>query len=177
MGRDKAGLRWGDATLIQHVVSAAAAAVDLVVVAAGPDQELPALSAAVTVVRDREPGRGPLQGLATAFAVLDDEESAVVVAVDQPFLRPAAIRLLAGSLGDADVAAPFVDGQVRPLPACYRTALRWRAQALLEAGERRLRALLEGARVASVPAADLGGVDALADLDTAAAYERARAGA
>jgi molybdopterin-guanine dinucleotide biosynthesis protein A len=53
--------------------------------------------------------------------------------------------------------------------------VRPRAEGLLAAGERRLRALLDGSRVVPVPVDDLGGPDALADLDTAAAYERSRA--
>ena len=175
MGRDKAGLAWGRTTLLGHVVSVVAEAVDEVVVAAGPRQELPALPGEVVVARDPEPGLGPLRGLVTGLSAVAQAGPVVVVAVDQPFLTTPAIRALIGALGEADVAAPVVQGLLRPLPACYRATVRPRAEALLAAGERRLRALLDGSRVVPVPADDLGGPDALSDLDTAAAYERSRA--
>ena len=130
--------------------------------------------ASVAVVRDREAGLGPLQGLVSGLGAVSDDGPVVVVAVDQPFLTEASIRALAGALGDADVAAPVVDGRVRPLPACYRAALRPRAEALLAAGERRLGALLEQSQVVPVPVADLGGLGVVADLDTPSSYARAR---
>jgi molybdopterin-guanine dinucleotide biosynthesis protein A len=175
MGRDKAGLAWGQTTLLGHVVSVVAGAVDEVVVAAGPQQELPGLPGEMVVARDPEPGLGPLRGLVTGLGAVGQAGPVVVVAVDQPFLRTPAIQALIGAVGEADVAAPLVDGVLRPLPACYRATLRPRAEGLLAAGERRLRALLDGSRVVSVPVDDLGGRDALADLDTAAAYEWSRA--
>lgn len=175
MGQDKAALAWGRTTLLGHVVSVVTGAVDEVVVAAGPRQELPGLPGEVVIARDPEPGLGPLRGLVTGLGVVGQAGPVVVVAVDQPFLATPAIRALIGALDEADVAAPVVEGVLRPLPACYRATVRPRADALLAAGERRLRALLEGCRVVPVPTDDLGGADALADLDTAAAYERSRA--
>jgi molybdopterin-guanine dinucleotide biosynthesis protein A len=174
MGRDKAGLPWGDTTLLEHAAAVMLDAVDVVVVAAGPFQELPSLRPGVAVVRDREQGLGPLQGLASGLRAVDCETPVVVVGVDQPFLDAAAIRALAHALGDAEAAAPVVDGVLRPLPACYRATLGARAEALLASGERRLRALLDGSRVVALPVERVGGTAALADLDTAGAYERRR---
>jgi molybdopterin-guanine dinucleotide biosynthesis protein A len=69
----------------------------------------------LTVVRDPEPDRGPLMGLATGLAALQTER-AFVCATDQPD----AYRVLGELLRhDADVVA--YEGQ--PLGALYRTDL------------------------------------------------------
>ena len=113
MGTPKALLDWHGVPLVAHVARAVAEATGgPVVVVAAADQHLPE---GLTVVRDREPDRGPLMGLATGLAALQTER-AFVCATDQPH----AYRVLGDLLRhDADVVA--YEGQ--PLGALYRTDL------------------------------------------------------
>ena len=111
---------------------------------AAPGQPLPVLDA--EVLRDDVRGVGPLlataRGLrAAANAGLD---RAFVCAVDMPYLTVALIDELVGPsvrLG-ADVVLPW-DGRDHYLAGVYRTDLAARAEELLAAGERSMRALVD----------------------------------
>ncbi|MGD9696214.1 MAG: molybdenum cofactor guanylyltransferase [Thermoleophilia bacterium] len=187
MGATKAGLEWGDGTLLDAVVTALTPAVERVVVVRAPGQTLPDLPDRVGLTEDRVAGRGPLEGmLAGLRAVAPGHERAVVVAVDMPFMTPAlAVRLLAGLDGGADAAVPRIGGQAQPLAAAYRTALIGVLSGLLETGERRAGALLAAVRVAWLdPEALLADpavrtrdprLDGLRDIDTPAELADARA--
>lgn len=174
MGVDKAGLSWRGTTLLGHVLTVLAAAVDgpLVVVGAadGPhplETHPPAVTTArVLAARDPVTGRGPLQGIATGLdAVADLAPTAFVTSVDLPHLHPAFVRAVtAHRHGDTEVALPRLDGFRQPLAAAYATALGVRAGALLDAGELAPGALFARSRVVELDAATL-----LTDPDLAAA--------
>jgi molybdopterin-guanine dinucleotide biosynthesis protein A len=113
MGRPKALLDWRGVPLVVHVARAVAEATGgPVVVVGAADQQLPE---GLTVVRDPEPDRGPLMGLATGLAALEAER-AFVCATDQPHAHRVLGELLPHA---ADVVA--YAGQ--PLGALYRTDL------------------------------------------------------
>lgn len=114
MGSPKADLDWHGIPLVVHVARAVAAATrGPVVVVGAPGQPLPD---ELTVVRDPEPDRGPLMGLAAGLAALDTEH-AFVCATDQPDAHAVLPELLAQRTADVVAYA----GQ--PLGALYRTAL------------------------------------------------------
>jgi molybdopterin-guanine dinucleotide biosynthesis protein A len=126
MGSSKAALPWGAVTLLDHVCTLVAQAVDgplVVVRAAG--QELPELPAGVLVAEDARAGGGPLVGiLAGLEAVAGQADAAYVSAVDMPRLRPAFVRRVLQGLDDeTDVVLPEARGFRHPLAAAYRTAL------------------------------------------------------
>ena len=99
MGRPKAWLPFGDEALLTRVVRLLSEAMEPVVVVAAAGQELPPLPPAVAVVRDEEPGRGPLQGLATGLKALPGQvEAAYLSSCDVPLLRPAFVRRLIASM-------------------------------------------------------------------------------
>ena len=96
-------------------------------------------------IPDLRPGLGPLAGIETALADCR-ADSALVVACDMPFVT----RRLLEWLVDRSAAAPGrvvvpVDGDGRLAPLCgvYPRAALPVARELLDAGERRPRALLE----------------------------------
>ena len=169
MGRDKAMLRYpapdGPKTMVELVVAAVARRCAPVFVVAAPRQALPDLDA--TVLRDEIPGAGPLpatgQGLrAAAEAGL---RRAFVCAVDMPLLTAELIDQLASD-DDADVVLPF-DGREHYLAGVYRTELADRVDALVAAGERSMRALVEAVGARRVAVADpvpLRNLNTLADL-------------
>lgn len=175
MGTDKALLRWGDGSLLEHVLDVLGGAVPgplVVVGAAGSPRTVD--RARVVAVTDDVPGRGPLQGLATGLRAAAEQGSTVafVCSVDLPLLHPAYVTAVLATLGDAEVALPVLDGHRQPLAAAYRTALGDRAAALLDAGARRPADLFAASAVRELSAADLLADPALRAADPTLAAVR-----
>ena len=121
MGRPKAWLPFGAEVMLQRVVRLVGTVAGPIVVVAAPGQDLPALPAEVSIVRDEISGRGPLQGLAAGFVALGEEvDLAYATSTDVPFLEPRWITRLAELIGDADLAIPSIGGYFHPLAALYR---------------------------------------------------------
>ena len=143
MGRDKATLEFSGSTLVERAVATLSTRCAPVFVVAAPGQPLPTLDA--EVLRDDVRGVGPL--LATARGLRAAAEAGValgfVCAVDMPHLTVDLIDALVGPavrLG-VDVVLPW-DGRDHYLAGVYRTALAARAEELVAAGERSMRALV-----------------------------------
>ena len=126
MGRDKASLLFGHETLLDRVLRSAAAVADDVVVAAAPDQPVPA---GFRVSRDEATGVGPLPALVQALGLVDAAHT-VVLACDLPLLQPAVVSLLVDLSEGWEGAVPLVDGRRLPTCAVFQTA------ALLQARDR-----------------------------------------
>jgi molybdopterin-guanine dinucleotide biosynthesis protein A len=144
MGRDKATLVYpatGTRTMVETVVDVLSARCAPVFVVAAPGQRLPDLPA--TVLRDEIRGVGPLlatgRGLRAAAEAGCDR--AFVCAVDMPRMTPELIDELAAHVGP-DVVLPW-DGRDHYLAGVYRTDLVDRIDALVAAGERSMRALVD----------------------------------
>lgn len=167
MGEPKAVLEWHGSTLLRRVAGLVARGVDgPVVVVRAAGQVLPALPTAVEVVEDTARSRGPLEGMATGLAALQDRAThAFVCSTDLPLLHPAYIRAVARAGQDVDVALPVVDGHRQPLAACYRTSLAGRARELLAQDRARPAFLLEGADVRELDGLELLADPALAKAD------------
>jgi len=121
MGRSKAWLPFGEELMLQRVVRLAGTVARPIAVVAAAGQELPALAADVTVVRDVISGRGPLQGLAAGLGALADSvELAYATATDVPFLEPRWMTRLVELSDGYDLVIPFVGGYHHPLAALYR---------------------------------------------------------
>ncbi len=120
--------------------------------ASGPAPKVPA-GRAVRVVRDALEAQGPLVGLASGLAAVQGP-LALVAAGDMPELQVPVLRellRLAGAEG-AEAVALEQGGGVRPLPCVLAVEPASRAAArLVDAGERRLRALLGVLRLVVVP--------------------------
>lgn len=149
MGEDKRMAPIAGVPMLLRTLDRLGASTILVVV--DPRRPLPVeLPAGIRVVADSRPGKGPLAALEAGLRALTDEV-ALVVGGDMPRIEPAVLRLLADQLrGDPGaIAACLSDGErPRPLPLALRRApVLDRLPAWLDAGERRLRALLDGAHV------------------------------
>ncbi len=151
MGRDKAGLPIPGSsagpnatTMVEHVVGILGQRCEPVFVMAAQGQRLPALQAA-RVIRDELRGLGPLPVTARALRAAAEAGArfAFVCAVDMPFLAVELIDDLVRRAVEtnAEVVLPW-DGQDHFLAAVYRTDLADRADALVAAGERSMRALV-----------------------------------
>jgi molybdenum cofactor guanylyltransferase len=181
MGRDKAtmpvpaellGSQDGSApiTMVERVVSVVGERCQPVFVVAAPGQRLPELAA--TVVRDDVRGLGPLlatgRGLRAAAAA--GAKRAFLCATDMPLLTADLIDLLEERAVEtnADVVLPW-DGRDHYLAAVYRTELAAQVDALIAAGERNMRSLVDRVdtqRIVLPESRSLANVNSAADLRT-----------
>jgi molybdopterin-guanine dinucleotide biosynthesis protein A len=131
-------------TMVEHVVSVVGQRCQPVFVVAAPGQRLPELQA--RVVRDDLRGLGPLlaTGRGLRAAAEAGAKRAFVCSVDASLLSPDLIDVLEALAAelDADVVLPW-DGGDYYLAAVYRTELAARVEALVAAGERDMRALVD----------------------------------
>jgi molybdopterin-guanine dinucleotide biosynthesis protein A len=144
MGRDKATLPYGGTTLVERVVSIVSPRCSPVFVIAAPGQPLPNLQA--EILRDEVRGVGPLLATGRGLRAAADagSELAFVCAVDMPFMTTELIDELAEHAArlPVDVVLPW-DGRNHYLAGVYRTALADKVDALVAAGERSMRALVD----------------------------------
>lgn len=152
-GRDKLAEPLDGRPLLHHAIDAVRGVTSHVIVVLAPatDRDLPA---DVLIAHDLHAFEGPLAGLATglaALAALPAEVTRVlVVGGDMPSLSPFVLAALAAELEAPDAPAAVGLDAGGPLPMALRPGpARAAADALLAAGERRLRALPErlGARL------------------------------
>lgn len=166
LGTPKAAARMGDERLADRAARLLRSVADPVI------EVGPGWSSLPSVVED-PPGSGPLAALAAGAAGLAGagagDRGVLVVAVDLPGLDPALLRWLAAVAPDADAVVPRVDGRAQPLCARYSANALVHAGALVEAGERSMRALLEALTVRWVDEPEWGAVTTeacFADVDS-----------
>lgn len=162
MGRDKATLPFGPEQMLPRVVRLISEAVNLecVVVVAAPNQLLPELPAGVSVARDAQQYRGPLEGLASGFRALAGRADAVyATGCDVPLLVPAFVEKMFALLGDFDIAVPFDGQHHHPLAAVYRPTVLAHVERLLASERMRPKFLFDEVRTREIPVADLRAVD------------------
>lgn len=124
MGSSKALLPFGSESMLQRVVRLLGQVVQPVAVVAAPDQDLPHLDAKVLVVRDRQGGRGPLEGLRCGLAALQPTcKAAFVTGCDVPLLQPDFVRAMIGELSRYEIAVPVDERHYHPMAAVYRTRI------------------------------------------------------
>jgi molybdopterin-guanine dinucleotide biosynthesis protein A len=151
-GRDKLAEPIAGRSLLQHAISAVRpfAREVLVVAAPGASATVPP---GIRVLHDPVAYEGPLAGLVTGLRAAATS-IVLVVAGDMPDLVPGVIDLLLDALISPDIDAAILehDGRPRPLPmALRREAGLIAAESLIEAGERRLRALPDLLHAAVIP--------------------------
>jgi molybdopterin-guanine dinucleotide biosynthesis protein A len=172
MGRPKALLDWHGTPLVHHVAGILAGVCDPVVVVAAPEEELP-LPAGVERAQDAVAGGGPLEGVAAGMAAVGGRAGAVfLAATDLPLLHPDVVRRLLAALPGYDAAVPVVAGHDQTLAAAYHARTLLRARKLLAGGRPRIAALLDGARVARIPADRLPHPEAVRNANTPEEYAR-----
>src|SRR5262249_34386425 len=143
-----------------------------------PDQDVPPLPTELTVLRDEQKGRGPLQGLAAGLAALTGQvDAAYLSSCDVPFLEPAFVRRLIELLGSHAICVPRVGDYHHPLAAVYRLQVLPVVHELLAADRLRPFFLFEAVPTRVVETAELSDVDptlrTLRNLNTLEDYEAA----
>jgi molybdopterin-guanine dinucleotide biosynthesis protein A len=143
----KAAVPYRGKTFLARVVESVAAEVERVVVVAATAQ--PVAAAGSIVVRDAEPGCGPLagirDGLVALAAAVPEASLAVVVSCDVPLLRREVVRRLVDTAAVSQAAwtVPVVHGHRQVLVSVLRTDLVPRIDAWLAAGRRDVRGLVD----------------------------------
>lgn len=182
MGRDKATLPFPGAdgseatTMVERVVGILAQRCDPVLVMAAQGQPLPELPA--RVIRDELRGLGPLPATGRALRVAGEAgvRFAFVCAVDMPFLTAELIDDLTRRAVEtgAEVVLPW-DGQDHYLAAVYRTDLADRVDALVAAGERKMRAFVDASDTQRIVTADSRSLTNVNTADELRALAQSRA--
>ena len=158
MGVDKRRIEVGGRTLLELAVDIVGSVADDVVVATREGDDLApavAASAGARACADRRPRAGPMGGLEAGLAAAA-HEVVLVVASDMPFVSPAVLALLATEARarpESDVVVLEGENGPAPLLGAYRRSALGVVSALLDAGERRMSALLAGARCHVIPRA------------------------
>jgi molybdopterin-guanine dinucleotide biosynthesis protein A len=178
MGRPKAWLPFAGETMLGRVVRLLGEVVSPLVVVAAPDQDVLPLPAGVTVVRDPQRGRGPLEGLAAGLeALVGRARAAYVSSCDVPFLRPEFVRRTIDLRGEARVAVPDVGGYRHPLAAVYAIEVLDVVRQLLAQDRLRPAFLFDQVPTRFVREDELAGADpglqTLRNLNTPQEYEAA----
>lgn len=168
MGTPKALLDWHGMPLLTRVTGIVRRVADpVVVVAQGPDQELPPLPAGVEVAYDQRPGRGPLEGIAAGMRAVAGRCDAVFVSgTDVPFLHPTFVTRVAAALGCHDAVLPTTGGHNHPLAAVYRVSLLPAIDELLAADRLRPFFLFESVRTRLLAEGELGDTASLRNVNT-----------
>ena len=178
MGRDKATLPFGDATLLERVVAILQPLVDEVTVVGRRDQDLPTLPDGVAIAYDAVEDLGPLGGLQAALTHTRSD-AVYVTGCDTPFLAPSFVTLLFDALGDARIAVAEQGGFTHPLAAVYRRDVLPVVEGLLAAERMRPVFLFEEVETAYVRDEQLRAADpelrSLQNLNTPEAYAEALA--
>ncbi len=172
MGTDKRLVLIDGEPMLHRVTRIVAEATDEVILAVSEAHPLPAgiLYVAARTVVDRRPDSGPLAGLEAALAA-SAHSLTLVAAADMPWIEADTLRALLERLDrtDADAVAVATDRGPQPLLAAYRRERTLEAATrLLDAGELRMRALLDALAVESVEAPEPVAVNVNAPGDLAA---------
>ena len=170
-GIDKRAVRVGGRPLLLAAVEAVRDVCEEVLIAVGDDPPPVALRN-VRVVGDLRPGCGPLAGLEAGLAAAS-HPVIVVVAGDHPAAAPAVLAdlrdRLAGDTG-LDAVVLGTDHGPQPLVGAYRGSCLGAVSGLLDAGERRARAVLDVLRTEVVATGEWRHLDpqlaTAVDLDT-----------
>ncbi len=166
MGSDKATLRFGKQTLLQHVLDIVQPMFEQVLISVRqprPGIDLPQIC-------DTYANAGPLAGLCAGLEQTENDWI-FAVATDMPFVQPALIEHLAGKRVGYQAVVPMVHGHPQPLAAFYSVTCLQAIQALLASeGKHSLRAALEQLNVCYVDESELlvadPGLRSFFDLDT-----------
>jgi molybdopterin-guanine dinucleotide biosynthesis protein A len=161
MGRPKAVLPFGPELLLNRVLRVLGEVVPLRIVVAAADQVLPGLPSDVVVVRDLQPGRGPLEGLRAGLREGKTQAEAFFVSgCDSPLLLPDFARALLDLLDPGvDAVVPRDADHWHPLSAVYHRRVLPQVEQLLAEDQLRPLFLLRRVCTREVPVEQLRLID------------------
>ncbi len=177
MGRDKAFVELGGATLIERVIqrSADLGQAETILITNKPADYA---HLGLPMHRDAMPDKGSLGGIYTAL-LQAASEYVLVLACDMPFVNPDLLRFMIAQLdADTDIVVPRVAGYPQALHAIYRTICIQPIRAQLAASRLKIIRFYDQMRVRYLDEAEYAEFDAgsrsFANLNTPAELEQAR---
>jgi len=153
MGRDKAVLPWGGATLLDHAIARLRAVCREVRVLSGGERRYADRGMPVDV--DAIADGGPLAALAAALTVAAPR-SVLLLGVDMPFVTVPLLVHLLDAAGGADAAVPVLAAGAEPLCAVYGATCGGAVQEALAAGSRKMTSFWPRVRVRRLDEGELG---------------------
>jgi molybdopterin-guanine dinucleotide biosynthesis protein A len=152
MGSDKALLRWGGGTLLDHAITRLRAVCREVRILSGREPRYADRGLPVDI--DRVSDGGPLAGLATALSVAAPR-AVLLLGVDMPFVTVALLARLRDALAGVDAVVPVRVAGAEPLCAAYADSCGASVQAALAAGQRKMTSFWPQLRVRALGEGDL----------------------
>lgn len=152
MGGNKLFLSAGETLLIERVLGRVMPCFQETLIIVGPDDlyslekllESTRRCYPVRIVPDSEPGKGPLEGLATSLEAIKTQW-AFVIGCDMPLVQEAVIRVLWNArTPESQVVCARLGGFLEPLHAFYSASCLPEARKALAAGERRVKSFFDG---------------------------------
>ena len=139
MGRPKWSLPFGTQTLLERTLQTCRAISEEIVIAASQTQEFPVLGKGTTIVRDKHPDSGPLEGIRSGLEFLHRRgwQWGFVTACDVPGLSPRVAPFLLQKSPGFEAVIPQRDDRIYGMTALYRCDLHPRIDTLI--GQRQLR--------------------------------------
>ncbi len=116
MGFNKAFLKYGDKTFIEHQIARLSKVFDEIILSANDARLYAHLN--LPVVSDVIPGKGPLGGICAGL-IRSTSFHAFVIACDMPFIHEKLILYLQGQIDGYDVVVPRTSRGLEPLHAFY----------------------------------------------------------
>jgi molybdopterin-guanine dinucleotide biosynthesis protein A len=140
MGRPKASLAYGGATLLEHQTRRLAEVFSPVYAVVKDGEKI---AGSALVLLDRTPEHAAIHGLIRALEEVDDR--VFVLAVDLPVLAEAVARLIAGRAlaSKAPAVVPVCAGLLQPLAAVWRREVLPAARGRVDRGELSLHGLAQ----------------------------------
>lgn len=149
MGRDKALLRFGDQTLLEHLAFLLGSIFEETLIVVDEKDKLEGLALGETkVYEDLVKARGPLGGIYTGLCYSKSKASCVLTC-DMPWVDEVILQKLVNFWGEDDdvLCLENPQGELEPFPGVYSRSSRYLMRLLLERGEAAMHRFLEVAVV------------------------------
>lgn len=162
MGTDKAFLRLGKLTLLEHAIATAKEVCDTVVLVGDKGR----LSPYGWVVQDKFPGQGPLAGIHAGLSSESARFANLILSVDIPAISSRFLKYLLSKsqAGAAQVTVPCAGGHLQTLCAVYRQEFASVAQRALQEGRNKIEPLLSTMAVETIEEEELKALGFAADI-------------
>lgn len=177
MGFNKAFLKYGDKTFIEHQIARLSKIFDEIILSANDTSVYAHLN--LPIVSDVIPGKGPLSGICAGL-VRSTSPHAFVIACDMPFIQEKVILYLKEQIDNYDVVVPQTSRGLEPLHAFYSKNCIQPIYHCLNEGRLRIIDFFREVKVRVVDEHEFKGLDistqSLINLNTPEEYEKYFAG-
>jgi molybdopterin-guanine dinucleotide biosynthesis protein A len=173
MGSNKAFLRYGDTTFIEHQVMMLRKIFDEIILSANDVNAYSRLK--LPVVSDLIPEKGPLSGICAGLSRAKSSH-AFVIACDMPFINEKLILYLKSLINGYDVVVPQTSHGLEPMHAFYSRNCIQPMRRCLEEGRLRIVDFFSEVKVKIIGEREFAGLDAsmqsLVNLNTPEEYKK-----